>query len=166
MATKRIAFNRDTKIVTVLEETGDVPSGSEVIGTFVHEDQLDPLGPVLNHVLFHHVRDLLYPLGEWNFQTVKIQYGEDVEPLDIAALRQSGEAEINLVVGDTYQLDEEGATYKTADEGVVTVAEDGLVEAVGEGTTTITVTKDEEEVNLTVWVSAEQAVSPEENAEG
>lgn len=166
MATKRIAFNRDTKIVTVLEETGDVPSGSEVIGTFVHEDQLDPLGPVLNHVLFHHVRDLLYPLGEWNFQMVKIQYGENVEPLNIAAMRQSGEAEINLVVGDTYQLDEEGATYKSADESIVTVAEDGLVEAVGEGTTTITVTKDGQEVNLTVWVSAEQAVTPEENVEG
>lgn len=52
----KVAFNKDTKVATVLDASGSVPSGSVEIGTFHHPDQTYPD----SLVIYHGVRDLLY----------------------------------------------------------------------------------------------------------
>ncbi|QHJ80269.1 MAG: hypothetical protein [Caudoviricetes sp.] len=56
MPTLKVAFNKTTKVATVLDASGSVPSGSVEIGTFVHPDATYPD----SYVIYHGVRDLLY----------------------------------------------------------------------------------------------------------
>lgn len=56
MPTLKVAFNSTTKVATVLDASGSVPSGSVEIGTFVHPDATYPD----SYVIYHGVRELLY----------------------------------------------------------------------------------------------------------
>ena len=56
MPTLKIAFNKTTKVATVLDAGGSIPGGSVEVGTFVHPDATYPD----SLVIFHGVRDLLY----------------------------------------------------------------------------------------------------------
>lgn len=56
MPTLKVAFNKTTKVATVLNASGSVPSGSVEIGTFVHPDATYPD----SYVIYHGVCDLLY----------------------------------------------------------------------------------------------------------
>lgn len=56
MPTLKVAFNKTTKVATVLDASGSVPSGSVAIGTFEHPDATYPD----SLVIYHGVRDLLY----------------------------------------------------------------------------------------------------------
>ncbi|QXV74347.1 hypothetical protein [Rhizobium phage RHEph16] len=47
-------------------------NGYTHIGSFEHPED-DPLGPIENHVLYHHLRDIFYNIGEWNLQDMEIQ---------------------------------------------------------------------------------------------
>ena len=60
MAQYQIAYNGTTKTATVQALNDALPEDSINIGQFEHVGEDDPLGPDLNHVLFHHVRDALY----------------------------------------------------------------------------------------------------------
>lgn len=56
MPTLKIAFNKTTNVVTVLDSGGSVPGGSVEVGTFDHPDATYPD----SLVIYHGVRDLLY----------------------------------------------------------------------------------------------------------
>ena len=65
MSTFQVAFNNTTKTATVQPDNDALPVGSINIGTFDHvSDDDDQLGGAFeipdNHVIYHHVRELLY----------------------------------------------------------------------------------------------------------
>ena len=60
MPTLKVAFNKTTKVATVLDASGSVPTGSVEIGTFVHPDATYPD----SYVIYHGVRELLYKRSE------------------------------------------------------------------------------------------------------
>ena len=62
----QIAYHPTNKVATVQANNDALPAGAVKIGTFVHDDESDPLGPDLNHVVFHHVRDALYKRSATN----------------------------------------------------------------------------------------------------
>lgn len=74
MAEMQVAYDSTTKLVTLQPTGADAPAGSAVIGGFDHTAEGDPLGYVGNHVLYHHVQDLLYKEGEYNMQAVTITH--------------------------------------------------------------------------------------------
>lgn len=72
MSKHQVSWNPLTYTATVQVEDAEPVAGSTVIGTFEHDAVPDPLGPVDNHVYYHHVRDLLYLKGEQDMQRVTI----------------------------------------------------------------------------------------------
>lgn len=65
MSTFQVAFNNTTKVATVQPVNDALPGGSINIGQFDHvsdpDDQLEGMvGVPDNHVIYHHVRELLY----------------------------------------------------------------------------------------------------------
>lgn len=70
MAEYQIAFNNTTRVATIQAKGDALPNGSKNIGTFKHDELIDPLGNnpsvpgdgVLgeNHVFWHHLREALY----------------------------------------------------------------------------------------------------------
>lgn len=64
-------FNVNTLVATVQSEARGAVAGSLKVGTFHHDDPVDePLTE--NHVIYHHVRDMLYAAGYENMQIIKI----------------------------------------------------------------------------------------------
>lgn len=64
-------FNLNTLVATVQNEELSAVAGSFKLGTFHHDDPVDePLTE--NHVIYHHVRDMLYKAGYENMQIIKI----------------------------------------------------------------------------------------------
>ena len=68
MAQYQITWKRSTYEVVVRPLDGAIGSGFTKIGEYHHSDTLDPLGPDVNHVLWHHVRDALYLQGILDMQ--------------------------------------------------------------------------------------------------
>ena len=142
MSTTQIAYNATTKEVK-LQMPGDAPgSGFTDLGDVNHPDPDDVLEWSGNHVLWHHVRDALYKVGQENMQAVKITKipltGISVTP-----------ATTSKAVGATQQLTVAYApinaslrevTYSTSDATKATVSASGLITAVAAGTATITAT--------------------------
>lgn len=71
MPVRQVAWNKVTGVATVQNNNAAVPSGSVKIGTYNHPEN-DNLGWQGNHVMFHHVRDLLYFQKEYDMQRTKI----------------------------------------------------------------------------------------------
>ena len=64
-------LNMNTLVATVQDEALGGVAGSFKVGAFHHDDPVDePLTE--NHVIYHHVRDMLYAAGFENMQIVKI----------------------------------------------------------------------------------------------
>lgn len=79
MATYKVHWKASTRKVQVLPTATATPAGFTNIGSFDHGDDADDeLGNdgasgTENHVIYHHVRDALYSVGEQNMQTVDIE---------------------------------------------------------------------------------------------
>lgn len=70
------------KDVQVVANGVDTPEDYVEVGTFDHpDDELDALGYHGNHVLYHHVRDALYPLGIWDMAFVTITFDPTPAPV-------------------------------------------------------------------------------------
>lgn len=145
MPTTQLAYNATTKEAK-LQMPGDAPGAGFVdLGDLVHEESNDTLGvtDAHNHVLWHHVRDLLYTAApkEQNMQAVKIT-GTRVTSIDVTPATSSKAA------GQTTQLTvaytpaaayNRRVTYETSDATKATVNASGLVTHVAAGTATITI---------------------------
>ena len=76
MKTFYLGFDTVARVAHVSEASGNIPSGTLGMGTFVlPEDTEDDLGYARNgnSTIFHRVRDKLYAIGEQNMQAVAIQ---------------------------------------------------------------------------------------------
>ena len=142
MTTLQLAYNATTKEAK-LQMPGDAPgSGFTDLGDFHHPMPSDELGPDLNHVLWHHVRDMLYAAGQQNMQAVKFTYkrvtGIDVTPATVTkAAAQTQQLTTTFTPADAANRT---LTYVSSDPTKATVNASGLVTAVATGTATITVT--------------------------
>ena len=70
----KAVFKASTGQVQVLPNATATPGGYTSLGTFEHNSNTDKLGTPLshNHVIYHHVRDLLYKVGVQDMQSIKI----------------------------------------------------------------------------------------------
>lgn len=113
-------YNIASKQISIVDESQDAPAGSTLVGPLVHDDEADPLGPSVNHVLYHHIRDLLYPLGIWDlgaFSFLKIDAAG--EPILIFTGNRTWpeSASVGTIVGTLSVENPDGARTisKTAD---------------------------------------------------
>lgn len=58
-----IYYHREFKKCVVIDEDNYPVSGYTKIGSFKHSLAEDSIGPKVNHVIYHHVKALLYPTG-------------------------------------------------------------------------------------------------------
>lgn len=72
MTTLQLAYNAKTKEAKIQKPGAAVGAGFTDLGDFHHPNPSDELGFDGNHVLYHHVQDMLYKVGEQNMQAVKI----------------------------------------------------------------------------------------------
>lgn len=149
MSTFQVAWNATTKVVKV-QKDGDAPgAGFTDIGSFDHvSDPDDELGAGENHVLFHHVRDLLYLAGVENLQFIEIQYpylvGISASPAGPVALDNAATQQLTITF-DPVTAPNRTVSYVSSDITIATVSASGLItaDAVNEGQTIITVTSEE-----------------------
>lgn len=143
----QVAYNELTGSAVVQNGGEAAPDDHTIVGTFTHPNPDDLLGPDVNHVLYHHVRDVLYFEDEWNMQRVTIT-SEVVVPVAVTGVTLAP-SEVSVAVDVTTQLTatvapadatDETVAYASDDEAVATVDTAGLVTGVAEGTATITVT--------------------------
>lgn len=143
----QVVYNPSTHIIRVMANGGAVPAGfTKATATFDHPET-DQLGPVVNHVIFHHVRDVLYPHKIWDFGMWSIEMDPALIPVPVAAIEVTPAA-FSKVVGATQQLTttftpanatNKNLTYTSSDVTKATVNATGLVTAIAAGTATITV---------------------------
>lgn len=156
----KLAYNPTTRVATVLLQAGAIPAGSTNIGNFVH-DSPDPLGSGDSHVVFHHVRDLLYkrshanPANEAMFPfnitdmdriSIVIDPTVVLDPILATGVKATPDT-VSLVVGATQQITHtvqpnqanQDVTYTSSDATKATVSGTGLITAVAAGTANITV---------------------------
>jgi len=75
MADYQVAYNQNTKVAAIQAANAALPAGSIKAGTFTHADvepNIKDLEFGENHVFYHHVRDILYKLGQQDMSIVKI----------------------------------------------------------------------------------------------
>lgn len=142
MSTTQIAYNATTKEVK-LQMPGDDPgTGFTDLGDVKHPDPDDVLEWSGNHVLWHHIRDALYKVGQENMQVVKITKtpltGISVTPATTSLAEEATE-QLTVTFAPTNASLREVA-YSSSDEEIATVSSAGLITAVAEGTATVTVT--------------------------
>lgn len=56
----QVAYNAATRVATIQPENDALPEDSILVGTFDHDEETDQLDSKVNHVMFHHVRDIFY----------------------------------------------------------------------------------------------------------
>ena len=144
MATKKVAWNATTRTATVLTEAAALPGGSESLGTFQHPDPTDQLSRnEYSHVVWHHVRDLLYKVKNW-------QDMQAVTVVDTTVVKATGlnvtPASITSGVGTLIQLapvvapatvTDDRVTYTSDNTEIATVNERGEVLSKKVGSTKI-----------------------------
>lgn len=147
MATYKVHWKASTGEARVLPTADATPATFTAIGTFDHtvpggaSDEDDELGPDVNHVFYHHVRDLLYKQGVQDMQRVNV-----VIPRVTAIA--SVIADNTLTVAQTSQITNtftptnainKTVTYSSSNTAKATVNGSGLVTGVAAGMATITI---------------------------
>lgn len=156
------------RLVTVNADGTALESGYTKIGTFDHpttEDDIDPLGPAENHVIYHHVQEALYHVkagvtppvaGFWpdnitDMQSVSISYTPP--PIAVVSIApQSATVTVGVAATVTNKINftpadaaSKAATVASSATGVATATYNAgtqlvTVTGVAVGTATITVT--------------------------
>ncbi len=178
-----VAYWKDIPLVLdikIQKEGTQPPAGYTVLGQFTHPGELDELGYSNNHVIFHHLREMLYPRGRTDMSNLHAELILDSLPAVIHVTGVTATpTTLTLAPGATHQLAisvlPENASDKTFScvsntPAVATVSPTGLITAVAAGTATITVlTTDggfDAESNITVKVAvASVAINPPASTE-
>ena len=69
MAKYKVHVNRPAKVIYVLPDADAAPANTVVAGTFDHEGDIeatDKLESSVNHVIFHHVQEIMYHRSDAN----------------------------------------------------------------------------------------------------
>ena len=159
MATLQLAWNATTRVVTAQSDGDVLPAGSIKLPDYIHDGVGDVFGSTVNHVLYHHVQDALYKIGELNMQTISILQ----DNIYIALISLSSlPATVTLVVNATQQIANTFNPTNASNLAVVcttsnalkaTVSASGLITAIQTGTATITITSDDGAKTDTVVVT-------------
>lgn len=148
MSKYQVAWTAATGVALVQYFEDTIPPGSVNIGTYEHASDADPLEYDVNHVLWHHVRDLLYKIGVQDMQRIKIQIDESI---DVAGVNLVP-ANFGVKMGQTFQLAVEfvpptalnkKVSFASSNPAVLTVSPTGLVTPVANGIANVTVTTEE-----------------------
>lgn len=161
MPNYQVAYHAATKTATVQISGDGLPAGAVNIGTFEHadvEDDINDLEFDVNHVFYHHVRDLLYKRSAAN-PAVTAAFPNNITDMhNIKILNDtvknivsinSTPAAFNIAVAATQQIatvftpadaSDQRLTYVSSDPTKATVSATGLVTGVAAGVTNITVT--------------------------
>ena len=157
MTTYQVAYSVASKVATVQNKGDALPANTVKIGEFKHYENAanDPLGNSIvdgiqdNHVIFHHVRDLLYMAGEQNMQAVRIDL--DTTYVALASFTVVPPT-VTRAVAQTQQIthvftpggaSNQKVTYVSSDPTKATVSASGLITAVATGSATITATTED-----------------------
>ena len=165
----RVYYHAATRTATVnLPDDPAVGGGAVLIGTFNHDNEDDPLGdnPVEghqeNHVIWHHVRDLLYnrsaadpsqtamfPNNITDLDRIEIVFDNVVNVVSISMTPATATI---TVAAPTVQLavaftpttaTNKNVAFVSSDPTKATVSETGLVTRVANGSSTITATTED-----------------------
>lgn len=153
MSRHQVAWNGVTRTATVQAFGDALPVGSVNAGNFYHDHTAgdtnknnDAIGFHGTHVLYHHVRDVLYKLNILDMHSVTI--AEDLAYVALASVSVTPDVSAKTI-GQTQQLTVTptpgGASnvtgvWSTSHPARATVSNTGLVTAVGAGVATITFT--------------------------
>ena len=168
MANYQLAWNATTLVATVQLKGDALPAGSTKLGEFKHDTSLDNLGdnpanpPKLaeNHVFFHHVRDLLYTVGQQNMGIITI--ANDTDYVGLTAFTIVESPTTTVAIGANKQLtftftpsnaSNKKLTYVSATPANATVNSTGVIHGVAAGTSVITVTSDDGAIVHTTTVT-------------
>lgn len=143
MSTYQVAYNATTKVVKVQPTGSTLGTGFTNKGTFDHDnDPDDQLGDEVSHVIFQHVRDLLYKAGVLDMASVKIT----IPAITVTTLPVTKSLDLSL--GQTQILENTVApanaratlSYVSSDPTKATVDANGKITPKAVGSTTVTVT--------------------------
>lgn len=153
MPTYNVSYDRVNKIAYVLDGSTVGPD-AVAVGTIEHDDE-DDLGYGINHVLFHHVQELLYHRSVANPAQSAMFPNNIHDMANVTILREilpvgieATPATVSLVEGATQQITVASlpaaakplvVTYESEDTDIATVNSSGLITAVAAGTTNIKV---------------------------
>lgn len=148
MADYQVAWNPTTKVATVQTRGDILPGGSTKAGEFDHNEAGDQISPDQHsHVLYHHVRDVLYKVGVQDMQRLVI--AQDITYTALVSFVLAPGTVTLTVASPTQQLtvtptpggaNPAIASWVSSDPTKATVSATGLVTRVANGTTTITAT--------------------------
>lgn len=147
MSRYQVAYNPTTKVATVQAYGDATLAGSTNIGDFYHGgggvDVLDPVSD--NHVIFHHVQDLLYRNGKQNMQDKKIVCKRLTAMTSSPDTTTKAAAATQQITNTFTPADAANrkVTYTSSDITKATVSASGLITAVATGSATITVTAED-----------------------
>lgn len=150
MARYKVYWKAATKEVQVKLYAEVTSDDYTAISDFYHDAEEDKLGITENHVVYHHVRDALYHVGEYNMQAITIAWDKTLNVTAISVIPATVELDLSEV--ETQQLttvftpanpDDTGLTYVSSDPTKATVSTTGLITPIAVGTATITVTSND-----------------------
>ena len=140
--TYKVGWNAGTKTAAIFAGAAAIPGGMTNIGTFDHNEADDALGEpeADNHVMYHHVRDLLYKQSIQDMHTVSIVWG--LNSVELGAnfdLAVNAERQLNPVFSPAYASNQ-AVTYSSASPAKVTVTPTGMAKGIAAGSSIITAT--------------------------
>lgn len=157
MTTFDVAYNATTKVVKVQKDGTAPGAGFTDIGTFDHSnnDPDDKLGKDNTHVLYHHIRDLLYKQGVEDMSSVTIQYKyvDDISVAPPTVSKAAGQTQQITTTFTPADAANQELTFASSDVTKATVNATGLISFVAAGTATITVTSKDTGKTATVVVT-------------
>lgn len=164
MAKFQVAFNFDTRTATVQVDGAVAPGGSKIIGKFSHGPTDEEFGyhAEMSHVLYQHVRDLLYKVSSVNgdVDNVNVTWPDNITDMasvtiaNTTYMRSTGvefgatSYDISLATGafhPVFTVSPAGATKKdvklvSADSLIAEVDKTGAIVPKKIGTTTVEIT--------------------------
>lgn len=135
----------------VLLESGNVSAPAAIsgggfvdAGTFKHEADDDTVAGMQeyddNHVLYHHVQEIMYKRGEQNMQSVAI-FVDAPRSISIGSgtvsIEEGATSQLTLTVTPANTANKD-VIYSSSDEAVATVSATGLITGVIAGSAVIT----------------------------
>lgn len=156
MATS-VYYRAATREVLLVPAGRTAPTTHTSIGSYLHDHVDDPIGPAINHVAYHHVRDLLYAEDVLDMGFVNIVAFVPVTSISTtpsaATIAALGTQALTTAVTPATASNTR-VTYASSDATKATVhATTGLVTGVATGSATITATSTDGGLTDTVAIT-------------
>ena len=139
------------KTISVVPTGTEAPANMTIIGNYTHPDTLNAneLGPDINHVMFHRIRDLVYNKIGMDIVATEITFTDTgVVIINVTSVAVTPTPS-SVFVGKTVNLKatvaptnatDQTITWKSSDTTIATVDSSGVVTGVAAGSATISAT--------------------------